>query len=156
MRMRYDIEVDALAVEFRPGATSARTVAVAPGVNVDFDAKGRLVTLELLDASRHVPRQALERLPSAKDYLTLAEAARESGLAAATLRVQINKGRIAAVKRGRDWLVDATALLNYLESRDQRGRPPAAPRARRARAAQRAAARDGEGARRRLTRSGRR
>ncbi len=32
--------------------------------------------------------------------------------------------RLAATKHGRDWLVDATALLNYLESRDARGRPP--------------------------------
>ena len=121
MRMTYDATVDALAVELRPEAKSARTVRVAPGINMDFDAQGRVITVEVLNASWHVGRKALEQLPSAKDYLTLGEAAKESGLSANTLRVQINKGRIEAVKRGRDWLVDATALLNYLESRDARG-----------------------------------
>ena len=120
--MMYDASVDALAIELRPEAKSARTVRVTPDVRLDFDAKGRLVTVEVLGASGHVPRSALEAMPDPTDYLTLAGAARESGLSANTLRSQINKGRIEAVKRGRDWLVDATALLNYLESRDARGR----------------------------------
>ena len=118
----YDASVDALAIELRPEAKSARTVRVTPDVRLDFDAKGRLVTVEVLGASGHVPSSALEAMPDPTDYLTLAGAARESGLSANTLRSQINKGRIEAVKRGRDWLVDATALLNYLESRDALGR----------------------------------
>lgn len=124
VRMRYDVAVDALAIELRPGARVAHTITTAPGVNLDLDGRGHVVTIELLDASAHVPRAELEELPTAADYLTLAEAAAASGLAATTLRGQISKGRLAAVKRGRDWLVDATALLNYLESRDARGRRP--------------------------------
>jgi excisionase family DNA binding protein len=124
VQLRYDRTVDALAIEFAPDARSARTVRVAPGVNVDFDVWERLVCIEVLDASTRIPLSSLESLPSAADWLTLEEAAAESGLAPSTLRVQINNGRLAATKRGRDWLVDATALLNYLESRDTRGRPP--------------------------------
>lgn len=119
--MRYDVTVDALAIEFQPGARIARTVTSEPGIHIDLDAAGKIVTMELLDASVRVPREQLEALPSATAYLTLAEAATKSGLAAATLRVQINRGRLAGVKRGRDWLVDTTALFNYLESRDSRG-----------------------------------
>lgn len=122
IRMRYDVTVDALAIEFQPGARIARTITSEPGIHVDLDADGRIVTMELLDASARIPRKQLETLPNASEYLTLAEAAEESGLAPATLRVQINRGRLAAMKRGRDWLVDATALFNYLESRDSRGR----------------------------------
>ena len=121
IRMRYDVTVDALAIEFQPGARTARTIMSDPGIHVDLDAHGRIVTMELLEASERVSRAQLEALPGASEYLTLAEAAEESGLAPATLRVQINRGRLAAVKRGRDWLVDATALFNYLESRDSRG-----------------------------------
>lgn len=120
IRMRYDATVDALAIEFQPGTRAVRTVTSVPGIHVDFDADGKIVTMEILDASVIVPREYLE-IGSASDYLTLAEAAGESGLAPATLRVQINRGRLVALKRGRDWLVDATALFNYLESRDRRG-----------------------------------
>jgi excisionase family DNA binding protein len=127
--MRYDAEVDALAIDFVPGAHRVRTAQAAPGVYLDFDARQRLVAIEVLDASTHVPRATLAALPSAARWLTLTEAAAESGLAAATLRGQIHNGRLQATKRGRDWVVDATALLNYLESRDARGRPPARRRA---------------------------
>lgn len=129
--IEYDREVDALAIELRPKAMSARTVAVTNTVNVDFDAAGRLILVELLDASFHVDRRALETLPAPTQSYTLGEAERESGLRASTLRVQLNRGRIKGFKRGRDWFVDATSLLNYLESRDARGRPPARRKARR-------------------------
>lgn len=128
--LTYDPAVDALAVELNPRGASARTLQIAPGVNVDFDAQGRVLTLEILDASHHVSRKALAGLPTGAERLTLAEAARESGLAANTLRSLIRNHRLSATKRGRDWYVDATTLLNYLASRDPRGRPPANARAR--------------------------
>lgn len=124
-RMRYDRTVDALAIELTPSAYSAKTVTVSPGVKLDYDKDGRLITIEVLDASFHMDPRALAQLPTAQDLLTLAEAAAESGLAASTLRVQLNAGRLQGVKRGRDWLVDATGLMNYLESRSPRGRPAA-------------------------------
>lgn len=130
MHIQYDVQVDALTIQLTSGRGRPRTVQVAPGVHLDFDQSNRLIALELLDASHHVPRQTLEQFPSPKRYLTLVEAAKESRLSADTLRSQIHKGRITAIKRGRDWLVDATALTNYLESRDARGRPATHPRAR--------------------------
>lgn len=131
IELRYDREADALAVEFRPGATSARTVPVAEGVHLDFDNKGRLVAVEVLDASWHVPRKALDVLPSATEWLTLSEAERESGLRSTTLRVLLNRGRLAGEKRGRDWFVEGAALWNYLEERQARGRQATNPKARR-------------------------
>jgi uncharacterized protein YuzE len=134
IQIRYDREADALAVEFRRRARSARTVRVSDTVQVDFDSKGRLMTVEVLDASHHVERKSLDALPSATEWLTLAEAEKESGLRATTLRVLLNRGRLSGERRGRDWFVNSTALWNYLESRDARGRPATSPKGRRRRA----------------------
>ncbi len=124
MQFRYDAQVDAMAVQFTKGEGRVLTQEVAPGVYLDFDSKGKLLAIEVLYASRHVPRAVLEANPYPIEYLTLAEAGKESGLSPATLRRQINNGRIAAVKRGRDWLIDGLSLINYLESRARSGRPP--------------------------------
>jgi uncharacterized protein YuzE len=125
VQIQYDREADALAIEFVERPDVSRTVKVTDTVRLDFDRDGRLVVLELLDASFHVPRRALERLAPTTDWLTLQEAAAESGLSPTTLRVQLNHGRLKGEKRGRDWFVDGAALFTYLDSRSARGRPPA-------------------------------
>ncbi len=48
------------------------------------------------------------------DLLTLAEAAELAGLSPDTLRVQANRGRLKAVKRGRDWWVARKELARYM------------------------------------------
>jgi uncharacterized protein YuzE len=129
--IQYDPQVDALAVSFRRGAKSARMVKVSNSVNVDFDSKGRLIALELLGVSWHLDPKTVASLAPAKAVLTLTQAERESGLRASTLRGLLNRGRLEGDKRGRDWFVDATALFNYMESREARGRLATNPRARR-------------------------
>lgn len=130
IEIQYDPEANALAVSFRQGARSARMVKVSDTVNVDFDSKGRLVTLEVLDASSHLDAKTLASLPASR-WLTLTQAESESGLRASTLRVLVNRGRLLGEKRGRDWFVDAKDLFNYMESREARGRHATNPRARR-------------------------
>jgi len=50
IRTSYDPEVDAMFLFFGPeGAKSARTEEVAPGVLLDFDTAGNLISLEVLD-----------------------------------------------------------------------------------------------------------
>ncbi len=54
----YDPEADALTVWFgAPGAKSAQTEEVAPGVMLDFDEKGEVIGVEVLDIRRR-SRQA--------------------------------------------------------------------------------------------------
>ena len=133
--MRYDREVDALYITLRAKRRVARTVNVTPSVNADVDRKGLVVGFEVLDASAHVDRVALEGIAAPENWVTLRQAEKESGLKASTLRQLVNRGRLRGEKRGRDWFVDGTKLLNYLASRDARGRPASNPKARRKRTA---------------------
>jgi uncharacterized protein YuzE len=50
MRISYDPEVDALSIAFRE--TTVRTQELADGITAEYDAQGRLVGLEILDATR--------------------------------------------------------------------------------------------------------
>ncbi len=129
MRFTYDPNADALAVELGNGVKSAKMVKLAPDVNVDFDKRGRLVTVEVLNASLYYSQAELADLETPVVWLSVAEAVKESGLAANTLREQIRKGKLEATKRGRDWVIALSNLWNYLDHRDPRGRPsPNAPR----------------------------
>lgn len=52
MRIEFDSERDLLYIRFRePTERAARTETVMPGVHADFDREGRLLGIELLDAS---------------------------------------------------------------------------------------------------------
>ena len=57
MKTRYDPEVDALYVRFAE-AKIVESEEVRPGVVLDFDAEGRIVGMEILDASEHLARGA--------------------------------------------------------------------------------------------------
>jgi uncharacterized protein YuzE len=64
MKTRYDPEVDALYVRFAE-AKIVESEEVRPGVVLDFDAEGRIVGMEILDASEHLARGADLRALSA-------------------------------------------------------------------------------------------
>ena len=121
MKIEYDESVDALAISFVDTPRVRRTKEVAEGINLDFNAKGKLVLIEVLGASRFAPREKLRGFPSARKDLTLAEAAEESELSPDTLRSLIHKKRLPASKVGRDWTVTLADLYSYLDSRDARG-----------------------------------
>jgi excisionase family DNA binding protein len=52
-------------------------------------------------------------MPKSQTYTTLAQAAAALGLAPRTLRIQAEKGRLHAVKVGRDWLLEPGAVEQY-------------------------------------------
>jgi uncharacterized protein YuzE len=65
MKARYDAEADALYVRFAE-ATVIESEEVRPGVVFDYDDQGRIVAVEILDASEHLTRGAdLRRLSAA-------------------------------------------------------------------------------------------
>ena len=51
MKIEYDKEVDALYIRIQDKFV-ARTQEVSEGVNLDFDADGRLIGLEVIDAAK--------------------------------------------------------------------------------------------------------
>jgi uncharacterized protein YuzE len=58
MRIEFDATHDLLYVWIsKPGTRAARTETLSPGVHVDFDAKGKLVGIEVLDASQVLGQQ---------------------------------------------------------------------------------------------------
>ena len=58
MRVEYDPERDLLYVWFGAvGTKAAQTITVAPGVYADFDASGKLLGLEVLDAVEVLGKQ---------------------------------------------------------------------------------------------------
>jgi uncharacterized protein YuzE len=64
MKTHYDAEADALYVRFADAAI-VESEEVANGVVLDFDAEGRIVAIELLDASKHLAAGA--KLPTAAE-----------------------------------------------------------------------------------------
>jgi uncharacterized protein YuzE len=50
MKIEYDLEVDALYVRLQEKFV-AKTVEINEGVNIDFDDQGKLIGLEILDAT---------------------------------------------------------------------------------------------------------
>jgi uncharacterized protein YuzE len=64
MKTIYDPEAEALYVRFSD-ASIVESEEVADGVVLEFDAEGRIVAIELLDASKHVAAGA--RFPTAAE-----------------------------------------------------------------------------------------
>jgi uncharacterized protein YuzE len=64
MKTIYDPKADALYVRFAD-ASVIESEEVADGVVLDFDANGKIVAIELLDASKHVAAGAT--FPSAAE-----------------------------------------------------------------------------------------
>jgi uncharacterized protein YuzE len=123
MKMTYSARGDALAIRLVDRVPGKGTKELAPDVYADFDADGRLLRIEILNASRFYDPAELEKLASPVVWLSLADAAAESQLAVTTIRNQIVAGRLAGEKRGRDWVVARHELWNYLENRAPQGRP---------------------------------
>jgi len=124
----YSPTGDVLDITLLPDVRSVRTEELTPDVRLDWDRKGRLIGIEILNASAYYPGATLEHLGDGTQWLTLAEAEAEGrpddGPTATRLRALLNTGRLPGRKIGRDWQIARHELWNYLENRPPVGRPP--------------------------------
>lgn len=112
--LSYDPAVDALAITLAKGGRVAHTRELAPGILADFDARGTMLSLEILDARERVGQQLFaEFMKRPNAQVTLADAAAQLGVTAATLRQQLGRGRLSGVKVGRDWFVSSEEIARY-------------------------------------------
>jgi uncharacterized protein YuzE len=83
MKIVYDSEVDALSIRFRD--TTVTTKHLAEGIAADYDAAGKLVGLEILDAQKRfgseesLRRVSLEGFSSVEAPLAVYEKPPEYG-----------------------------------------------------------------------------
>ena len=64
MKIEYDPERDLLYIYFAdPEKKSAETVTIKPGVHVDFDKDGKLIGIEVIDASELMGKKIEFTLP---------------------------------------------------------------------------------------------
>lgn len=119
MQMTYSHEADALMVVLARGVEVDRGVVIAPGVVADFDAAGRLLSVEILNASAHYDQGELDHLPSPVEWLDVSAAAQEFGLPEAGIRKELEAGRLTGRRVGNDWQVARHVMLNLLEELEE-------------------------------------
>ena len=123
MYISYNHELDILEIELASNpARYHGTVEVSPDVDIDIDAGGAPLAIEILHASQKYQREELAQLEQSNVWLSLREAAESIGLSPDTLRVQVNNGRLAAKKKGNTWLTTVQWLEDYLASRRYNGK----------------------------------
>jgi uncharacterized protein YuzE len=65
MQMRYDPKADAAYMDLSKKKVE-ESEEVLPGVILDFDKEGRIVGIEVLDASRQLPEELIAEMPRTK------------------------------------------------------------------------------------------
>ena len=65
MKLHYDSEADALYVRFSDQKIR-ESEEVRPGLILDFDEEGRIVAIEMLDARKQMPPDAIVNLRAAE------------------------------------------------------------------------------------------
>lgn len=122
MKICYDRAGDILIIQLGDLAESPGACDVAPGVYLDVTDQGKVLAIEVLDASTKYPAEQLAAI--AVPYtqpMTLLEAAMVAKTTSEALYKAILRKRLVATKQGRDWLVAEPDLMAYMASRKHAG-----------------------------------
>ena len=64
MKIEYDLDRDLLYINFAELETkAAQTVTISPGVHADFDKEGKLMGIEVIEASKVMGKKIEIKLP---------------------------------------------------------------------------------------------
>lgn len=123
MKLTYDAEADVLMLSLVPyqdfKARLFRDVEGSGGMVCSVDQDGNVLGINIYDASRRYPAEAIASVPSElyDEPIPLADAAHQLGVEAQTLRKAIERGRLKGKKIGRIWTTTISALDEYEASR---------------------------------------
>ena len=120
MRATYDQDADALMI-YLADAEVEETKNIAPGVEVDFDRRGRVIAIEFLHASEDYDMD-WKAIDAPSPYLSLASAAAICGLSPSTLKHQIHRGVLKGTKIGRDWAVHGNDIADYWDNHSRKAK----------------------------------
>ena len=71
MKFQYDKKIDALSIQFKD-SQYAESEEVQDGIIFDYDKKGKIIAIEILDASKVLPRN-FQNVPLKKVVLQKAK-----------------------------------------------------------------------------------
>ncbi len=122
MHIRYDEEVDILVVSLAPLTEGRGASEIAPGVWMDMTDDGKLLGLEIMDASKLYPKETLAKHPARYDMpIALTEAAHLLSVTPQALQKAIVRGRLQGEKVGNTWTTTIEAVRAYADSRIHEG-----------------------------------
>jgi len=116
LKMEYEPEVDVLTIYFKsPETTLSHSDETEGGVILNYDADGRLVSVEMLDARQRYPASQLAAV-SVDEFIDLKTASAISGIAPVTLRTQAEKDKLWTIRLAGQWLTTCDRLQQYIDS----------------------------------------
>lgn len=122
MHIYYVPKGDLLVVELGDLRESKGARKLANGLYLDVTEEGKVLALEINNASRFYSREQLRALGEAPDEsFGTAEVAVFLGVSERAVLAAITRQRLEATKVGRDWRVTAAAIAAYQGSRKGTG-----------------------------------
>ena len=119
LKLEYEPEVDILTIYLLGLETPlSHSDEVEPGVILNYAADGSLSSVEVLDASKRYTSGQLAAC-SVDEFIDLKTASKLAGIAPVTLRTQVERRRLWAIKLGGQWMTTRERLQHYLDSRSK-------------------------------------
>ncbi|MBA7683261.1 hypothetical protein ES703_91623 [subsurface metagenome] len=122
LKIEYEPEVDILTIYLKdPEPPLSHSSEADSGVILNYVADGSLSSVEVLDASKLYSPGQLAAC-SVDEFIDLKKASQLAGIAPVTLRTQVEKGRLWAIRLGGQWVTTRERLQQYLDSRAKNAR----------------------------------
>ena len=119
LKLEYEPEVDILTIYLQGLETPlSHSDEVEPGVILNYAADGSLSSVEVLDASKRYTSGQLAAC-SVDEFIDLKTASNLAGIAPVTLRTQVERRRLWAIRLGGQWMTTRERLQHYLDSRSK-------------------------------------